>query len=188
MIGEATGYLNGVISSTAIGIGASATSSHTINLGTTSENTIVWGKLVISSLGTTGGTALCLNGSNTVAFCSSSLRYKKDLSPFTGGLDLVKRFQPITFTWRDNGRKDLGLGAEDVAKIDPLLITYNATGEIEGVKYDRISVVLLNAVKEQQKQIDTQAAQIRRQQADIDALREALCSDQKSLDICKTSR
>ena len=188
MIGEATGYLNGVISSTAIGIGASATSSHTINLGTTSENTIVWGKLLISSLGTTGGTALCLNGSNTVAFCSSSLRYKKDLSPFTGGLDLVKRFQPITFTWRDNGRKDLGLGAEDVAKIDPLLITYNATGEIEGVKYDRISVVLLNAVKEQQKQIDTQAAQIRRQQADIDALREALCSDQKSLDICKTSR
>ncbi len=50
---------------------------------------------------------------------------------------------------------DLGLGAEDVAAIEPLLVTYNAKGQVEGVKYDRIGVVLVNAVKEQQKQIES---------------------------------
>lgn len=51
---------------------------------------------------------------------------------------------------------DLGLGAEDVAAIEPLLVTYNAKGEVEGVKYDRIGVVLVNAVKEQQAEISSQ--------------------------------
>jgi hypothetical protein len=50
--------------------------------------------------------------------------------------------------------RDLGLVAEEVAKIEPLLVTHNADGEVEGVKYDRLSVVLLNAVKEQHKLID----------------------------------
>jgi len=188
MIGEATGFLTGVTNSTAIGVGATATSSNTINLGRTSENTIVWGKLLLNSLGTAGGSALCLNGSNLVAFCSSSLRYKKDLSPFTGGLAVANRLHPVTFTWKDTGKRDLGLGAEEVAKVDPLLVTYNQSGEVEGVKYDRISVILLNAIKEQQAQIDRQAAEIRRQQESIEAMRKALCSRRKTLEICKTSR
>ena len=33
-------------------------------------------------------------------------------------------------------------------------------GEIEGVKYDRVGVVLINAVKEQQAQIEQQRSQI----------------------------
>ncbi len=63
---------------------------------------------------------------------------------------------------------DLGLGAEDVAAIEPLLVTYNKTGEVEGVKYDRLGVVLLNAVKEQQKQIQ-------QQQILIEGLRKLVC-------------
>jgi len=56
--------------------------------------------------------------------------------------------------------RDLGLGAEEVAAVEPLLVTYNSKGEVEGVKYDRIAVVLLNAVKEQQEQILQQTTQI----------------------------
>ncbi len=55
---------------------------------------------------------------------------------------------------------DLGLGAEDVAAVEPLLVTYNKDGQVEGVKYDRVGVVLLNAVKEQQTQIESQQKQI----------------------------
>lgn len=49
---------------------------------------------------------------------------------------------------------DVGFGAEDVAKINPLFVTYNDKGEIEGVKYDRLSVVFVNGFKEQQAQIE----------------------------------
>ena len=199
MLGEATGYSSGVTNSTAIGIRAAATASHTINLGTSSETTVVWGNLFMNAVGTAGGNALCLNFQNIVAFCSSSLRYKKDLTPFTGGLDLVKRFQPISFTWKDGGVKDIGLGAEDVAKVEPRLITYNQKGEVEGVKYDRIVVVLLNAVKEQQVQIVTeqqklardesliklQKEQFAKQQAKIEALRKLVCSKHSRARVCK---
>ena len=71
-------------------------------------------------------------------------------------MNLVSRLHPITFNWKDGGMADLGFGAEDVAKVEPLLVTHNAKGEVEGVKYDRISAILVNAVKEQQEQIEKQ--------------------------------
>ena len=56
--------------------------------------------------------------------------------------------------------KDIGLGAEDVARVEPLLTFKNANGEIEGVKYGQLNIVLINAIKQQQEQIDRQQAQI----------------------------
>src|SRR5262249_20309401 len=114
----------------------------------------------IDTLANAGSTQLCLNGANRVGPCSSSLRYKTGLAPYRGGLSVVSRLRPISFTWKDRGIRDLGFGAEEVEKIDPLLVVYNAGGEVEGVKYDRLNVVLVNAIKEQQKQIEQQQGQI----------------------------
>jgi hypothetical protein len=110
------------------------------------------------SLATGGHTSVCVNGptSGILSTCSSSLRYKKDIEGFTPGLRLLNQLHPISFRWRSDNEADLGFGAEDVAKAEPLLVTHNAKGEVEGVKYDRITAVLVNAVKEQQSQIDTQ--------------------------------
>ena len=70
-----------------------------------------------------------------------------------GGLDVAKRLNPITFAWKVDGRRDIGFGAEEVAKVEPLLTFANEKGEIEGVHYAQITAVLVNAVKEQQAQI-----------------------------------
>ncbi|HZE70282.1 MAG TPA: tail fiber domain-containing protein [Pyrinomonadaceae bacterium] len=110
---------------------------------------------IVSALAAGGSTQVCQNNLAQYSTCGSSLRYKQNISPFDSGLNLVKRLSPITFNWKQGGMKDLGLGAEDVEKVDPLLVTYNAKGEVEGVKYDRVAVVLINAVKEQQKEIET---------------------------------
>jgi hypothetical protein len=145
--------------------------------GTATESFIVLGdsRFVISPiigvLGTGGTTSLCLNGSGKMSSCSSSLRYKTNIANFGQGLDLIKRLRPITFDWKQGGMHDLGLGAEEVAKVEPLLVTYNKDGQVEGVKYDRIGVVLINAVKEQQAQIDKQAKTIEELQREIDALK-----------------
>lgn len=45
---------------------------------------------------------------------------------------------------------DLGLVAEAVAEVEPLLTTPTDKGETEGIKYDRVGGVLVNAVNEQQ--------------------------------------
>jgi hypothetical protein len=160
LLGYNTRVNSGVSNSTAIGSGAQATVSNTVILGTKLETVIVRGKLQVDMLGTGGSVQLCLNNSSRLAPCSSSLRYKTDLLPFNGGLSLINRLQPISFTWKDGGIRDLGFGAEEVQKIEPLLVTYNAQGLVEGVKYDRISAVLVNAIKEQQQQIAEQQRQI----------------------------
>jgi hypothetical protein len=155
---------------TAIGSGAVVDSSNTIVLGRSngSDTVVVPGKLQVDTLGVAGATSLCLNGSNRIAPCSSSARYKTNIAGFRAGLSLVNRLRPISFNWKDGGMRDLGFGAEEVEKIEPLLVTYNAKGEVEGVKYDRINVLLVNALKEQQEQIEQQQELIRRQQEQLD--------------------
>jgi hypothetical protein len=113
----------------------------------------VGGLIVANSLGSAGATTLCRNASNQVSSCSSSRRYKSDIEGFSRGLELIDRLRPVSFRWRTNGRADLGLVAEEVAEAEPLLVTRGGAGLVEGVQYDRVAVVLVNAVKEQQTQI-----------------------------------
>lgn len=130
----------------------------------------VSGFVTLQTLGLGGNQVLCRNGSLQIGICSSSLRYKTNIAPFSSGLDLVSRLPPITFDWKSDGTHDLGLVAEEVAAIEPLLVTYNQKGEVEGVKYDRIGVVLINAIKEQQKQIE--------------ALTKLVCASNPTAEIC----
>ena len=164
---------------TAIGANAVVTQSHTIVLGTSAEAVSIPGNLFVQNNvslfpATAGAIELCLNPAHQVSFCSSSLRYKKDLQPFTRGLAVLNQLKPITFKWKADNTPDLGFGAEDIARIEPLLVTHNDNGEIEGVKYDRITAVLVNAVKEQQEQIGKQQAQLVQQQMQLNALRRQL--------------
>jgi hypothetical protein len=165
-----------------------STFDNSLNTGTLN----VSGIISATSLGNAGTTTLCRNTSNQISLCSSSLRYKTNIAPFSSGLNLVTRLEPITFNWKADNKTDFGLGAEDVAKIEPLLVTYNEKGETEGVKYDRLGVVLINAVKEQQQQIEQQQKElkeqkelIKKQQAEIEALKILVCSNNQTAEICK---
>jgi hypothetical protein len=122
-----------------------------------------------------GGTLpLCLSSSQQIARClTSSIRYKENISDFTPGLDLALRLRPVRFDWKTDHNHDLGLVAEEVAKIEPLLAVYE-NGQIEGVKYDRVAVVLLNAVREQQDQIKKQFDLIQKQQRELNAQKRLL--------------
>jgi len=86
----------------------------------------------------------------------------------------VERLRPINFRWKQDGMADVGLGAEDVAAVEPLLITHNDKGEVEGVKYDHLAVVFVNALKEQQAEIAAQREELRRQAEEIASLRRSL--------------
>ena len=145
---------------------------------TTQMSIAAGGAVSITTLGSAGSTSLCRNASNQISTCSSSLRYKKNIQPFTAGLSVLNRLRPITFDWKQGGMHDLGFGAEDIAAVEPLLVTHNDKGEVEGVKYDRISAVLVNAVKEQQEQI-------KRQQAEIESLKRLVCGRHRRASVCK---
>lgn len=175
LLGSGADITPGISNSTAIGINAKAIISNTIVLGTSAE------KVVVPGLGAAGTTQLCRNAGQQIATCSSSRRYKMNIERFGAGLSIVNRLSPVSFNWLTDNQADFGLVAEDVAKVEPLLVTYNANGEIEGVKYDRIGVVLLNVVKGQQLQIEAQAKQIRE-------LRSIVCSIKRKAAACSTRK
>jgi hypothetical protein len=125
------------------------------------------GQLVLPTLGSAGSTSLCRNASNQIASCSSSARYKSDIQNLHLGLDAVAQLRPVSYRWKDSGVADVGFVAEEVAALDERLVTRNESGQIEGVKYDRLSAVLAGAVQEL-------AARDSLRQADIDSLRKDL--------------
>ena len=111
----------------------------------------------ILNLGSSGATDVCRNSGNALSTCSSSERYKKNIRTLPLGLETIMQLRSVTFNWKDTNNFDLGFIAEEVEKINPLLVTYhpdkNQTS-IEGVKYKQITAVLVNAIKQQQEQIE----------------------------------
>lgn len=143
-------------------------------------------KLVIGPTGILSTTNLASGTSNHAcwntatgefSFCSSSRRYKTDIVDYTHGLDLLTKLRPVTFKWRSNNKEDIGFIAEEVSDIEPLLAFKNKSDEIEGVNYGQISTILVNAVKQQQEQIDAQAKQ-------IDQLMKLVCVANPSAEAC----
>jgi hypothetical protein len=122
-------------------------------------------------LGAIGTVPLCrtnvaMTTLHSVSTCqSSSLRYKTDIEPYNGGMDVIDRLRPIAFTRILSGTNDIGLAAEDVARIDLRLTYSNENGEVEGVRYELLSTAFINAFKEQQEQIERQGEQIEELQA-----------------------
>jgi len=150
------------------------------------DNTADLHQILLRHLPVGGSTPICRDdGTLYLGNCSSSLRYKTNLAPFSSGLNFIRQLQPISFDWKSTGRRDIGFGAEDVAKINPLFVTYNEAGQVEGVKYDRFSTVFVNAFKEQQTQIEQQQEQIKKQQTQIDALKKLICADHPNAEVCR---
>ena len=160
------------------------------------------GQVSILTLGSGGSTALCRNGSNHISVCSSSLRYKSSINSFSSGLPLIKRLRPVSFIWKQDNASDFGLVAEEVAEAEPLLVTRNDRGDVEGVKYDRLGVVLINAVQEQQQQIETQQkrieeqqdvirgqlAEIEKQRREFAELKKLVCAQNPTAELCQAKK
>lgn len=135
-----------------------------------------------------GGSAnLCYvqsGGYLNIAHCSSSRRYKENIQNYAGGLNLLKQLRPVTFSWKSNGQKDVGFVAEEINEVEPLLNNYNEKGEVEGVKYAQVTTVLVNAVKEQQTQIEKLEEQIKLQKEQIELLKALVCSQNPDAAVC----
>lgn len=178
--------------------GLTVDSSATINQAnpfvpalTVNGDATVTNKITTNSLRVTNGFSFATVGGSytqdicrdiiagTLGQCGTSLRrYKSNVEPFRGGLDIVNRLRPVSFTWKESGQRDVGFIAEEVFQIEPLLTTSSETGELQGVKYRQLGIVFVNAIKEQQKQI-------KKQQQQIDALTRLVCAQNPQAEMCK---
>ena len=73
---------------------------------------------------------------------------------------------------------------QEIADVEPLVVTHNVKGEIERVKYDRIGVVAINAIKEQQAQIEALQKTVDEQRRQLELLKQLVCATNKNAAVC----
>jgi hypothetical protein len=110
---------------------------------------------------TTGGTLYVQTDVYADAFNSpSSIKYKDNVHPLQGSMDIVNKLQPKTFDWKDGSKKqDAGLIAEQVAELIPNIVSYK-DGEVNGLDYSKIVPFLIGAIQDQNKLIENMRQRI----------------------------
>jgi len=107
----------------------------------------------------------------------SSRRWKENIQPLEHALDKIQRLEGVSFDWKGNGQSDIGLIAEEVAKIVPEVVAFEENGiDAQSVDYARLVSVLIEAVKEQQEIIQQQDKSIEELSFKIEAIQTALKS------------
>jgi len=103
-----------------------------------------------------GATTLVLE-SGWIRKYSSDSHLKENIVPLTGILEKVLQLQGVNFTWRsdDSHIRDIGFLAQDVQKVFPELVVRDQNDGLLSVKYMNMTAVLTEAIKEQQKEIET---------------------------------
>jgi hypothetical protein len=99
-----------------------------------------------------------INNAGQLGVVLSSERYKQDIAPLTTQSEKVQELRPVTFHYKTeaNGPLQYGLIAEEVAQVYPELVTRDADGVIEGVRYEALTPLLLKEVQEQHRQMAAQ--------------------------------
>jgi hypothetical protein len=88
---------------------------------------------------------------------SSSRRWKRNVATIDKALNKVLKLRGVTFDWdeKHGGRHSIGFIAEDVGQVIPEVVQYEKNGvDAMGMDYSKVTAVLVEAVKEQQAQIE----------------------------------
>jgi hypothetical protein len=88
---------------------------------------------------------------------TSDINLKKDISPVENALETVQKLEGVNFTWKDNDKQTIGVIAQQIEEHLPQLVD---TAEHKSVNYNGLIGVLIEAVKEQQSQIEVLKAEI----------------------------
>ena len=89
----------------------------------------------------------------TAYYYDSDKTLKKDIKLIENPIEKIKELNGVEFTWKENDKEDIGLIAQEVEEVLPVLVSTNEEG-LKSVKYGNIVSVLIEAVKEQQNQIE----------------------------------
>ena len=121
----------------------------------------------------------CIQGSVT---CNTSdLRFKINIDTIKNALSTIESLTGVTYNWKTEAfpernfskERQIGLIAQDVEKVLPEVVHTDADG-YKSMSYDKLTAVLIEAVKSQQKIIESQKSINDNQQNEIEQLKASL--------------
>jgi len=125
--------------------------------------------------------AVYVTSDNRIGTLASSRRYKEQIKPMEKASETIHSLRPVSFRYK----KEIdpaqpvcfGLIAEEVADVNPNLVTLDCEGKPETVRYEAINAMLLSeflkqhkAFLEERHKVEKLEAIISRQQKQIEAL------------------
>jgi hypothetical protein len=90
-------------------------------------------------------------------YSTSSYKVKENIQNYTPGLSETLQLQPVLFNYKNdaNKKQQLGLIAEELDTLGlNSLVMYNSNNEPYGIHYEKLAVLLVNAIKELNDKID----------------------------------
>jgi hypothetical protein len=139
-----------------------AAESNTIRIGTQGTQTDTYmagiaGAAVI-------GRPVMINGNGRLGTAPSSARFKDEINPMNKASEAILALKPVTFRYKKDIDPDrtpqFGLVAEQVAKVNPDLVTRDPDGKAFTVRYEAVNAMLLNEFLKEHRKVQEQEATI----------------------------
>jgi len=102
-------------------------------------------------------------------YYNSDRRLKTDIAVIDNALDLINTLHGYTFTWKADGKKAIGLIAQEVEQVFPNLVTTDVNG-LKSVQYGNLVAPMIEAIHSLTDQIQTLFDKYISQQKQIDSL------------------
>ena len=100
-----------------------------------------------------GGALSCYgnftSSNNVTAY--SDIKLKENIKPLKNSLELISKLEVVHYDWKDNGKSDIGVIAQEVEKVFPefvLEIQDDINGTVKTVDYSKLAVISLQGIKE----------------------------------------
>jgi hypothetical protein len=170
--GIASAAGTGVYGSSYTGVGVHGESSSGL-AGQFDGHVRITGFCYTNAFPTTGGMDLRLDSdTGLVCVMVSSKDFKKDIKPLQDNFDEIMKVQPKSFINTESGKRDIGVIAEDLDALGLKNLLVYKQGKPYAVYYDKISLYLLEVMKEHFKETD-------RLRQENDELRERISAIEK---------
>jgi hypothetical protein len=144
--------------------------SATIRIGGANQTSTFIGGIAGQTVGAGGSTCYVDNAGKLGVFLCAR-RFKTDIADMAAASEAILALRPVTFHYKPEldktGIPQFGLVAEEVAKVDPDLVTHDAKGDIYTVRYEAVNVMLLNEFLKEHRELQEQKAIVARLKQDF---------------------
>jgi hypothetical protein len=137
--------------------GVTTNESNTIRIGTagTHTKTFIAG---ISGVPVSSTSQVCVDTAGQLGICGSSSRFKDHIEDMGSASEILYHLRPVSFLYKPEygGSPDqpqVGLIAEEVAKVAPWLVAYDEQGKPYTVYYQFLAPMLLNELQKKDAEL-----------------------------------
>jgi hypothetical protein len=138
--------------------------SGAVRIGTTGVHTTTYLAGIAGQTVGAGGSTCYVDNDGKLGVFLSARRFKTDIADMRNASEALLALRPVTFHYKPELDKtcipQFGLVAEEVAEVNPDLVTHDAKGELSTVRYEAINAMLLNEFLKEHRTVQEQKAMI----------------------------